>query len=402
MHIKTRLIAFIGLALVYAYAGCKCTEFDVAHAIGNIKIPVKVLGEDIVYTERQVYDLKAEQSITIPLKMDIICQKDVTKSTAPCPLIIYFHGYNPIAYFKHSAESYKYYKQDTHDHIILDFARKHHCVVALVEYVPAMLKWEDAAIGFTKNQKCNKDYIPLIDQTEDSRNWYFMTSQAKDAIRFLKTRHTEYNFDINNITLVGFSAGGGIAAGAAFINDPAFRPAYSLEQPAVTYNSSNSYNENWATAINLVLFTAGKKETCKSYTKMPAKFQKPIPRFDLGSIEGRNTSNFNSSVKNVALICSGLQNSIQLTANGPRLFIYGSDHDEKLVPLQQEAQVSCSNKNPFSIFSEIKNKALSAGYQENVNLKVIQANSNFHGYKNNDMLAGSYPNVVEAIWAFIK
>ncbi|MCU0434232.1 MAG: hypothetical protein MUC87_12305 [Bacteroidia bacterium] len=400
---KIRFILFVALALIYGYCGCKCHEFDPTGKINDLAPTIKVLGDDIVYTERQVIDLKTQQPVTIQLKMDIVCHKDDAANAAPRPLVIFFHGFNPIQYFKHGAESYKYYKQDTHGYLMLDFARKHHCVVAFVQYVTTTLKWDDFAIDFAKGGQCgNKDdIIPLIDTLEEKRNTYFSIAQGKDAIRFLKSRHTEYNIDINNITLVGFSAGGGIAAGAGFITDPAFRPAWSFTQPSITYNSTNKFPDQ---KLNLILTGIKLKPEnyCNKISYLPPTFPNPIPRIDLGSIEGRNTSTYNSSVKNVALLCSGLPNLVSIKAGGPRLFVFGDDKDERLVPLLDQTKFSCSNKKPFSIFSEIITKAKAVGYQEGINLKVVPSYTKEHNYSIKGPLAGSYITVVDAIWAFIK
>ncbi|MCA6364352.1 MAG: hypothetical protein IM638_15040 [Bacteroidetes bacterium] len=405
---KIRFILFVTLALIYGYCGCKCKELDVAKAINDIKVPVKVLGDDVIYTERQVIDLRTQQPITIQLKMDIVCHRDDPANGTPRPLIIFFHGFNPIEYFKHGSESYKYYKQDAHSHLMLEFARKHHCVVALVQYVTTTLKWDDFALNFHNNIPCKvngMDIAPLVDTLEEKRNTYFAISQGKDAVRFLKSKHAEYNIDINNITLVGFSAGGGIAAGTGFITDTAFRPVWSYVQTSITYNSTNQFP---AQGFNLLLgllkleVKLNRVKYCNPINNLPTTFPNPIPRIDLGSIEGRNTSTYNSSVKNVALLCSGFPNLVSIKAGGPRLFVFGHDNDERLVPLLEETKFSCSNKKPFSIFSEIITKAKAAGYQEGVNLKSVQANNNSHNYSDTGTLQGSYITVIDAIWAFIK
>lgn len=398
---KKYMIAFFALALIYCYYGCKCKELDVPRAIRNVKPTIKVLGEDIVYTERQVYDLKLQQYVTVQLKMDIVCHKDDRADAAPRPLVIFFHGYNPITYFNHSAETYKYYKQDAHQQLMLEFAGKHHCVVALVDYIPTELKWENIAVGFAKKEDCkngNSSYTPLLDTLEEKRNNYFMARQGKDAVRYLKSKHNEYNVDINNITLIGFSAGGIVASGAGLINAPALKPAYTQQLSAVAYDANNPYPNEVVNLLRPLIQLA----TCRSFTEMPNKFTNAVPRSDLGNIEGSNTTTYNSSVKNVALLCTGLSSSISLNSNGPRLFVFGHDNDPELQKLRKEAAVNCSNKKPFYIFNEIKTKAITAGYVENINLKVIQSNTSEHNYNANGTLAGSYPDVVEAIWAFIK
>ncbi len=395
---KKYMIAFFALSFLYAYSGCKqCKRITDPVPVNK---NVKILGEDIVYAERQVIDLKTQKQITVQLKMDIVCHTNESNSSSNRPLVIFFHGYNLLNYYKHVDESYKYYNLK-HGDLMLEFARKHNCVVALVDYITSPLKWEDGAVGFTKKATCKNgsvEYVPLIDSLEEQRNQYFMYGQAKEAVRFLKSRNSEYNFDINNITLVGYSAGGILAAGAGFINNSNYRPTYSYAQPDVIYNTANPYPQSF---MNVILLCLNSKYG-KSYAQIPTTFPNPIPRIDLGSIEGNNTTRYNSSVKNVALLCSGLPSSISVNPNGPRLFIFGHDNDNTLKDLRNEAAVSCSNKRPFSIFSEIKAKAVAAGYVENVNLKVIESNTNSHEYKTNGTLAGSYPDVVEAIWAFIK
>jgi hypothetical protein len=402
-QMKIRFIFFVALALIYGYSGCKCDEYNVASSVNKIGPTIKLLAEDIVYTERQVIDLKTQQPITIQLKMDIVCHKDDPANASPRPLVIFFHGFNLIEYFKHGPESYKYYKHDTHGYLMLDFAKKHHCVVASVQYVTTTLKWDDFAVPFYKSEPCGNgnNNIPMIDTLEENRNAYFAISQGKDAIRFLKSRHTEYNIDINNITLVGFSAGGCIAAGAGFITDPAFRPAWSYAQPSVTYNTTNPFPAQKANS-RLDFCKLVNSNYCNAIVHFPTTFPYPIPRIDLGSIEGQNTSAYNSSVKNVALLCSGLPYPVFIKSGGPRLFVFGHDNDEKLIPLLNETKISCLNKKPFPIFSEIIAQAEAAGYQEGVNLKTIQAINSTHNYSGIGTLQGSYITMVDAIWAFIK
>lgn len=354
---------------------------------------VTVLGEDVVYAKRTVFDLKALQTVSVDLKMDIIAPPNANNNAPQRPLIIYFHGKNQIDYNNKACETYKY-NRDAHDHLILKFAREHNCVVAFVDYISGPLKWEDAALAFQKSVKCGG--TPLYDAIEEKRNIYFMVSQGKEAVRFLKSKQNEYHFDPENITVAGFSAGGTIAAGVGFMNDPAFYPSYAKAQPDVRYDQANKFPND---VVNLAIHCININSNL-SYGQMPNTFAVPIPRPDLGSIEGANPSRYNSKVKNVVLLNSAIKDPVNISQVGPRLFIYGNDEDETLADLQKNASEPCSNSAPLLIFNAIRRQAESVGYQQNVNLKTIQARDPGHDYKHYDLIGG-YPNVIEAIWDFI-
>jgi hypothetical protein len=249
-------------------------------------------------------------------------------------------------------------------------------------------------VAFQKSANCG--VIPLYDAIEEKRNIYFIISQGKEAVRFLKSKQNVYNFDPENITVAGFSAGGTIAAGVGFMNDPEFYPSYAKAQPDVQYDQVNKFpNEVVNLAIHCINISSN-----LSYGQMPNTFAVPIPRPDLGSIEGANPSRYNSKVKNVVLLNSAIKDPVNISQVGPRLFIYGNDKDEALTGLQKNASEPCSNSAPMLIFSAIRQQALSVGYQDNVNLKTIQVRVPAHDYAQSDLIGG-YANVIDAIWDFI-
>jgi hypothetical protein len=374
---KYFVFLFAVAMLLSCWSGCHCI----------IDPDYKVIEENVVYANREVFDLRTMGMTTVDLKMDVI--EPCKRSNDPRPLIVYFHGYNPICYNSGMKETYKH-SGGGHLEAIKDFARDHGCVVAIVDYVSATLKLEDLAFGFLKMPPCSLG-VGLLDSLEGKRNWYFMARQGKEAIRFLKTKANAYNFDPNNITVAGFSAGGGIASMIGCMDNALAKPAYAQAQPSVVYDSSSGIRDAiW----NVFLDSLGVIYN-QSFPHLTMPYPISIPRPDLGDLDGTTWSGFNSSVKNVVLFNTGMTDLAMLTQSDPRIFLFGSDQDATIASINSPSADPCMNQTPLSLFSQIAAHARSVGYQDGQNLQVMDSpNPQEHNY--------NYPGVVDAVWDFIK
>jgi hypothetical protein len=74
-------------------------------------------------------------------------------------------------------------------------------------------------LGFKgSSTTCPMDTVELI------RAWYRASQDAKSAIRFFKERHEEFNLDTNLFFAGGWSAGGYVLTGLAWMNDDSEKP----------------------------------------------------------------------------------------------------------------------------------------------------------------------------------
>jgi predicted esterase len=125
------------------------------------------------------------------------------------PLIIMIHGGAFIAGSKDDASPSRFRK---------DFAKR--------GYAVASMSYRLGQFHTEKNVHCNVssfgidwDCMNMTDTSEWYRAYYRGVQDVNGCIRYLINHAQDYNIDANNVFLIGESAGGFLAMGAAYIDD---------------------------------------------------------------------------------------------------------------------------------------------------------------------------------------
>jgi alpha/beta superfamily hydrolase len=180
-------------------------------------------------------------------------------------------------------------------------------------YVVANINWRlgtHKASSYTMYALCNTGLAHpcayICDSAEIYRANFRGMQDAKGAIRFMKSRNTIDSSDINNVYLIGESAGGFVAMAAAFTDQ-------SSEKHASCFAIGDAPNPD---------------SDMTGYGCIPSN--NDLTRPDLGSIDGTlHIGTYDATVKGVASIYGGLLDlSILQQANDtPDVYLYhqGSD-----------------------------------------------------------------------------
>lgn len=179
-------------------------------------------------------------------------------------------------------------------------------------------------LGFflsAQNLNCN---VPnwncslAADSSEWIRAWYRGVQDAKGALRYLVANRENYQIDTSQIFLLGESAGGFIALGAAYLDNPLEKPADCqllppVQAPNAAYFAPCIQNSSWAQEIATM----------------------NLNRPDLGSIEGElNLKAGPYRVKAVANMFGGMLRNLFALSDGevPDLYTFHQPND-LIVPI---------------------------------------------------------------------
>jgi hypothetical protein len=143
------------------------------------------------------------------LLLDLSYPNNDTLNSCGRPLLIFIHGGAFIAGSKDDYSPVRFRE---------DFAKR--------GYSTASLSYRLGQFHTEKNIHCNVssfgidwDCMNMTDTSEWYRAYYRGIQDANGSIRYLVNHSEDYNIDPQNIFLIGESAGGFIAMGAAFIDD---------------------------------------------------------------------------------------------------------------------------------------------------------------------------------------
>jgi Secretion system C-terminal sorting domain/Carboxylesterase family/alpha/beta hydrolase fold len=175
------------------------------------------------------------------LFMDIYLPKCPNDSAATKrPLFVGIHGGAFLAGDKNDASIQTFCK---------DFARR--------GYVTASLSYRLGFISDNNAWSCNYPNYKCVfasDSTEWARAYYRAVQDCKGGLRYLVNRHQDYKIDIDNIFVMGESAGGFLALGIGLLDTLSEKPFQAFAQPNApnphvnamdcTYNIGKQFNSN--------------------------------------------------------------------------------------------------------------------------------------------------------------
>lgn len=212
----------------------------------------------------------------------------------------------PIAILIHGGAWIGGWKDDPALKWIAEKMAKRGWVVASVSYRLGTHKAKNYDMYAFCNNGVSEPCAYICDSSEVYRANYRAVQDVKGAIRFLKQRHQLDSTDIDNIFLIGFSAGGFIAMHTAFSDTSAKKP---LDCFAITDAPSPSSN-------------------LAPYNCNANNFQ--LTRPDLGDIEGSlHLGMYDSKAKGAASFYGGILNTnmLRITGDTPSIYLYhqGSD-----------------------------------------------------------------------------
>lgn len=169
---------------------------------------------DTVYSIQTEFDITYDSAVgfagvTSPLALDISYPTDDSPSQCGRPLMVIVHGGAWIAGDK---------SENNVSRIRTDFAKR--------GYTTASVNYRLGQFHSSTPQNCNIQIFGLEwnclnmgDTSEWYRAYYRGIQDVNSAIRYLVNHASSYQIDVNQIFIVGESAGGFIAMGVAFIDD---------------------------------------------------------------------------------------------------------------------------------------------------------------------------------------
>ncbi len=179
------------------------------------------------------------------LDMDICVPNNDQPPTCGRPLLIAIHGGSFMAGSKNDASLQR---------IMKDFAKR--------GYVTASINYRLGTFQTDNQVHCNVtqlfnvawDCSNLADTAEWYRGCYRGILDARGAIRYLINNQSTYNIDPRNVFLVGESAGGFIALGAAYLDTavekhPSCDSIKSVNAPNSIYENTCVKQFQWDTSI---------------------------------------------------------------------------------------------------------------------------------------------------------
>jgi dienelactone hydrolase len=234
------------------------------------------------------------------LKMDIC--RPLNDSLPPCgrPLMVIIHGGAFLGGDKTG---------DAMPKLLKEFAQR--------GYLTASINYR---LGFFQTSAAINCNIPTWNclNTADSAEWgralYRGMQDAKAAIRFLVAKSSVYKIDPRNVFVVGESAGAFVALSAAFMDDPAEKPA-SCAQMADVARPNKIYESQCVVAPGL------------GASVDSLKLQRP----DLGTIDGSlNLPVPSYTIKGVGSFYGGMYNDLFSTSKyvkQPVLYMFHQPND---------------------------------------------------------------------------
>lgn len=263
-----------------------------------------ILWGQIPYTEssfnwRIESNILYQQSIdyagnTQQLNLDLY--KPTNNSHCNRPILIVVHGGAWIAGSK----------EDINCQLIAKEMAKRGYVVASINYRLGTHKTSNYSMYALCSNSISQPCGYISDSAEVYRANFRGIQDAKDAIRFMKSRTLLDSTDANSVFICGESAGGFIALGAAYMDKPEEKPApcLSIANAPTPASSLSMYG-----CIPFNLSTA---------------------RPDLGSIDGNNTSNtVTATVQGVGNFYGGLMDLsiLPIDSTAPVLYAYHQGAD---------------------------------------------------------------------------
>jgi hypothetical protein len=247
--------------------------------------------ENIIYGE--AVDFAGTQR---SLKLDLSVPVNDTAPLCGRPLLVIIHGGAWIAGDKNQGYPIR---------IREDFAKR--------GYVTASINYRLGIFNTDQFVNCNVEGWNCFN-TSDSTEWYRANYRAiqdvRGAIRYLVYNHNTYEIDPENVFVVGESAGGFVAMGVGYLDDPSEELADQTSQLADAPAPNMLYE-------NSCIIENGLANSIAEMT---------LSRPDLGSYEGDlNQFPFNSYViRGVGNYYGGVFNNIFASGNinPPSLYLY--------------------------------------------------------------------------------
>lgn len=279
---KKQVLLFTGILLLLPFTGKTQTPYTLAQFAYDSII-------DVVYGTATDY-----AGNTDTLKMDIY--KPLGDQNCKRPIAVVIHGGAWVAGSKNDINTILFSRA---------LARRGY-VVANINYRLGTHKASNYVMYAVCNTSISAPCAYICDSAEILRANFRGMQDAKGAIRYMKSRNIGDSTDIDNVYLIGESAGGFVALAAAFTDQ-------ASEKPAACFSISNAPQPD---------------NDMNTYGCIPSS--NDLSRPDLGSIDGTlHTGLYDATVKGVASIYGGVLDPgiFQQLADTPVVYLYhqGSD-----------------------------------------------------------------------------